>query len=95
MPAIVYFGAILNQSCVLWNRPDAHNYHEGALYDSNRHNVYFVSTVLLLKALALVMYAVTHRLVRKRGAPPSTEWVDFDTVEMERIDAPVSGPIRL
>ncbi|XP_038051915.1 solute carrier organic anion transporter family member 5A1-like [Patiria miniata] len=86
IPALIYFGGILNQSCALWDRPDRQNYHECALYDSSKHNALFVSVVLVLKAASLVLNIVAYKYMRNRGSSVNMEWADYDTIEMEPVE---------
>ena len=83
VPAIAYFSSILNQSCTLWSSHSAQYYHECALYDSFKHQVYFVSTVLVLKAISFFMHIVAYRFIIKGGSTNNMEWAEYDTIEMQ------------
>ncbi|XP_071804415.1 solute carrier organic anion transporter family member 5A1-like [Asterias amurensis] len=93
VPAIAYFSAILNQSCVLWSSPDAQYYHECALYDSFKHQVYFLSTVLVLKVLSVVLHAAAFISIRRDRCVAGMDWADYDAIEMESADS-VRSPSR-
>ena len=98
LPAIGIFNAVLSQACSLWQSNHefvGQHYRDCLMYHPEKHHFFFVSLILFLKAVALVFYGISFRVMTKLkqdedDVTSNRDWIGYNgeraSVELGRID---------